>query len=288
MIDTVMTGQRALEELQSVGFVLDRVTDRVYVKRGAMKFTLPKGDELCNQYLNSILHGVIKEIREKTARTGAVKLRYTTPLMVSYRSVPYAVVQDLTTRLRLQDLDSGRRFEVLKSQVQPYEVNIEIPPKEEKMVGIVASENGGEEVKVETPKLTPMSNPTDMAALIRLTLRRIETLRGEYLTIQARLRGVAEKYDATSRFLRTLGVEEIPPLHEEAIVAREPSARRVRPTDSHNTRVLKDRMLMAWNDLGKPTGYGYMQRIKDRLKTQGLDLKGVRDQDLYRIMKEIR
>lgn len=305
----VFTGKQALEALQPLGFEVTRETDRIFVARGAMKFTLPKGDEYCSSQLNKIIHDVVSDLRERAINSGRARRDNKIPLMVTYKTEGhdpevFAVTEDRHTKWQLQSLDDGHRFEALKIHCRPYEPEPLIPAGPKFTVHetpVPAAERAPspppaqEIIAIPLSPLLTTGNQTDWASLIRLTNRRVEGIKIEYEQIANKAALLKEQYDAAMVFIRTLGVEApeigeaIPGLTEP--IAAAPRRTVLAPTTGHSGRVGADnsrwveRLHIAWINAGKPSGYGYMQKIKDKLQSQGEEVPA--DQVLYRLMKEV-
>lgn len=285
--ETVLTGQQALEALIPLGFSIEKTTDRVYIKRGALKLTLPKEDGLLNSYLNDTVNGIIKELSQKAERLGTIKRKDGTPMMVTYRSVVYAVVEDRHTKWQLQDLDEGRRFEALKEFCREY------TPEPLTFNGFEPEE--AQPAPAPEPVLTPMTNPSDLAAMHRQVRRYVERLKVEYEQVENKAAHIRSQMQPAMDFLRSLGedlgmleVAAIPPLEEKRTILPPSDAPRKRggptaKTSEETIRQLKD----AWIAIGRPTNYGYIGKVKEEMRRRGQEVP-VADNTLYGIFKQFK
>lgn len=336
-----MTGQQALDALLPLGFTIDRVTDRVYVKKGAMKFTLPKGDNLLSLIQANIINGVVQQRMELAQRTGSIK-KSAIPLMVLSKGKVYAVVDDLGTRYRIQDLEEGTRTQILKTDCVPYEAEIDIP-QEEEMPKLTIHEQphvaeqrevvftaGKDQVTtpslqlpyitypIERPvsppppppvreavpatpasNLTPLTNPTDFAAMVRLIQRQMLGFKIEFEQEANKLTDIIEKINASATFLKSLGVTlpddclphwpgaERPHRPTSAVDAPRPGSQ-PRPVGGRGNPfdpATKDRIRMAYMDLGRPKGRGSLDRLKEKARQMGVT-KFPTDSSLYNYISE--
>jgi hypothetical protein len=300
--ETAFTGQQALEALLPLGFAVDRTTDRIFVSRGAMKFTLPKGEELCSQQLNKVIHSVVEDLKERAINAGRARRDNKVPLMVTYRDNVFAVVEDRHTKWQLHDLDDGHRFEALKIHCRPYEPEPaapkftvhDIPPVSAPAPEPIPQTPPSAPISIPLSPLLTTGNATDWTALVRLAQRRVEGVKIEYEQLMNRANQLREQYETGVAFIRSLGVE-IPDIGEPVPGLGEPPKRTILPPThgpghnpgrqaADNSRWV-DRLHMAWIDAGKPSGYGYLQKIKDKVNTMGEQLPP--DATLYKLMKDV-
>lgn len=309
MVTGSFTGAEALAALKPLGFEVLRETDRIYVARGAMKFTLPKGEEYCNPNLNRIISDVVEDLKERAINAGRSRRDNRAPLMVVFDEKVFAVVEDRGANWQLQDLDNGNRFPAVKTRCVAYEPEpVEVkavpeftkrpatpPPtdqeKQDAMDGVMGWQGGTSQAARQQEPVGALNNPSSVAALVRLTRQRLESLKIEYEQALGKLELVRKSYDSTVDFLRSLGQEP-----EDVIVPFVELKRTVLPPPNGGSRPLsnnsvspafKDRFKMAWLDLGKPSGYGYMQKVKNKLAQSGVsDIPA--DKYLYAVMKEIK
>lgn len=293
----VLTGLKARELLEGVGFSLDRETDKFLMKRGAMRVTLPKGNAALGSTQENIVRGIVRTIRERQEKQGDYK-KPAMPATVVYRSVVYAVVSDRITKWQLQSLDTGARFEVDKTACEEYDI-----PLTDFAVQL-------EEAKVPEPEpaapaapvpVTPLTNQSDLAALIRLTTRRQEALKVEFQQLRNRADKLRVQYAATGAFLESLGVEveELGGLGEIDVA---PPRRTILPpsdapkkrgsSSSHggqrtgtdyteHRRVLKEAFIRS----GRNKDYGYAGKLNKELEKAGLSIPP--SNYIYKLIKDI-
>jgi hypothetical protein len=233
------------------------------------------------------------------------------PLMVTYKApggepLVYAVVEDRHTKWQLQDMDDGRRFEALKIQCRVYDPEPAIPApanpapasnlKFSQIPAAPAAPTPPAPAPAPEPTPVPISpllvtgNQTDWTALVRLTQRRVEGVKIEYEQITLRAAQLKEQYDSALAFLKSLGVEATP-IGESipGLTASQTKRTVLSPSGRGGSHVdysrWVDRLYMAWVDAGKPSGYGYIGKIKDKIQTQGEEIPN--DAVLYRLMKEV-
>jgi hypothetical protein len=297
--ETYFTGQDALDALLPLGFEILRETDQIRVARGAMKFTLPQRNEYCNPNLNKILHDVVADLKERAINAGRARRDNKIPLMVVHRGEVYAVVADKSTQWQLQDLESGNRFSALKGMCQTYD-----PEPQEKIMEapkLTVHPMPPEPAPADVgERVTPLRNPSSVEALARLTRQRLEALKVDYDIALVKITKLQEDYAATAVFLRSLGYEPEALIEPPALDAK----RTVLASSSHGSggpgssggkysspsnipQEFKDRFRMAYIDAGQLSGYGYLGKIKGRLKAMGTDIPYA-DNALYKLVQEVR
>lgn len=199
----------------------------IYGKNGQRPISIRSSD---------INHDTVKIVENaigKRIYESAGKIRVSAgqrPLMVGFEGRLFAVVDERPGSILAQDLENGNKFWFPEKECSYfYEENL----PEESMLTVTQVpdlETEGETVNQEEdpktpeyipprPAPTPLTNQSDLAALIRLTQRRVESLNIEYEQAAARLELARQNRAATLTFLESLGIN-LPSAQPEPAPAR--------------------------------------------------------------------
>jgi len=187
------------------------------------------------------------------------------PITVRWLGQPYAVIADEGDNWRLRSHKDGKIRVVLKTATEEVPVTPEMHVINEDEAEVrFPSENGA---AAPEARPTPLTNPSDQAALIRLTQRRMETLRVERDQLQNKIADLEQKYQGAVNFLRTLGIDA------PAEAFRAPASKPSTPSASSGGRRIAaklsdaelDKLRMTWLDLGPTAKAGAVQtRLQEK------------------------
>jgi hypothetical protein len=287
-----MDSAQAESTLKRIGFLLHREGKHRVYKRGTAIISLSKtSSDAVQPSIASLVSRLAAEWEEKEKAEG--RLKEVLPIQVEFQSTIYAVVRATRTGQHyvLKSLVDGTVTTATKEECNP--VDITIPKEVEPMPELtVRKDVWAEETPAEvdpTPvhaPLTPLNNNSDLAALIRLTQRRMESLKLERDILLNKMGVVEDQYQASINMLRSLHVEVeeyMPPYPRRTILPPTyPGRGGKSPKVDHAT---KDRIRMVWIDMGRKPS---LKDLKARLVKEGIELPQVTDSWWYLATKEFR
>ena len=210
-----MRWQDAKKALEKIGFVAVRSKSHIIMQRGHIKLVLPhtgNTNQATGKIIRRLEAGFVpepREMRQLALDEPEIALDPDIPLTVLHLGQRHTIVADEGEHWRLRSHKDGKVASVLKTMTaedkEPLMPELSVLPGEGEPVEDDQPKSGVfKEPVIERP--SPLTNPSDQLALVRLTQRRMEALKVERDQLFNKLQGLETQYQASVDFLNSLGV----------------------------------------------------------------------------------